>query len=112
MKEITRKIIELNLFHVPDGAIEASTSNHWEDDDHITISEKKLARLVLRISSDGENSTNYYVCLEVDEYDAYGEVFLNDSIWTLLGNQEQIIKDIQDKNWDLENLGTYAYLFK
>ena len=112
MRGITRKILELELFKAPEENIDVSESNHWDDGDQITILESESALLALRISNLGEDSDTYSVSLEVDQLDVYGDVFLNDSIWSLYGNEDEIFKENQTQNWDLNNLGSYSYLFK
>ncbi|MDX7882069.1 hypothetical protein [Acinetobacter nosocomialis] len=110
MRDITRKILALNLFDVLN--IEVGDTNHWDDPDHITLLKNANAQVVLRISNQGQDSNLYTVSLEIDEYDSYGDIYLNDEFWFLFGNEESIISDIKLKQWNPIDLQPYAFHFK
>lgn len=111
MKAISKRIQELNLFIYQ--KIDVAESDHLEDGDQFTLLINDKAQLVLRVSDTTENAVSHSVFLEVDEFDIYGETFLNDSLWSEYGTTEEILAAITNKDWDLKSaLGSYHYLFK
>ncbi|WP_410204842.1 hypothetical protein [Acinetobacter baumannii] len=86
--------------------------NHWENSDQITLRQSEGALIVLRINYESEKKESYSVSLEVDELDSYGECYLNDSIWTLYGCENDILERIVKQDWSLKNFGSYNHYFK
>lgn len=111
MKTITKRIQELNLFTYQ--KIDVAESDHLDDGDQFTLLINDQAQLVLRVSDTTENAVSHAVYLEVDEFDIYGETFLNDTLWSEHGTTEEILAVLTNKDWDLKSaLGCYHYLFK
>lgn len=110
MRDITKDILALELFKYAE--LEEAKTTHWDDPDYIVILQNSEARLKLRVACESESCSSYDVSLEVDELDSYGEVYLNDSLWFIYGNEENILNIIQSMNWNPIDLQCYEYLFK
>ncbi|MDC4411847.1 hypothetical protein NQ656_17545 [Acinetobacter baumannii] len=110
MRDTTNKILALDLFKVVE--IDVDHTDHWDDPDHITLLKNANAQIVLRITEQGPDVKLYSVCLEIDEFDSYGEIYLNDVLWSLFGNEDKIIAEIKLKDWSLKSLGAYNHHFK
>lgn len=111
MRDITSKIIALNLFFEV-VEIDVDHTDHWDDPDHITLLRNSNAQIVLRVSEQGPDVQLYSVSLEIDEFDSYGEIYLNDDLWILFGNEDEILAELKNKDWSLKNLGSYNHYFK
>ncbi|WP_301424979.1 hypothetical protein [Acinetobacter baumannii] len=110
MIDITSKILDLKLFEAE--VIDIDETNHWENSDQITLRQSEGALIVLRINYESEKKESYSVSLEVDKLDSYGECYLNDSIWTLYGCENDILERIVKQDWSLKNFGSYNHYFK
>lgn len=110
MRDITNKILSLNLFEAVE--IDVDHTGQWDDPDHIVLLRNANAQIVLRISEQGPDVELYSLSLEVDEFDSYGEIYLNDDLWMIFGNEDAILFELKNKDWSLKDLGSYNHYFK
>lgn len=110
MRDITKKILELNIIKTT--SVSPSTSNHWEDSDDITILASSHGELILSICGISNESDEICVSLNVNELDSEGDIYLNNDLWRLYGNELEILEKIEKTNWNLhDQLGPYLHLF-
>lgn len=68
--------------------------------------------MILSINGISNESDEIYVSLNVYELDSEGDIYLNNDLWRLYGNELEILEKIEQTNWNLDDqLGPYLHLF-